>query len=151
MVRDARLASFSEILGLLVQHEVPLAPAVRLAGDASGDAELSKSAGQLGNALASGIQLGTSTTAARSGELPRFLVWLIGAGETKQVLAPFLNQTAEMYRRSAIKRAEWIRFYLPLLMTLVIGGVAVLLYALALWVPLTNLLEEAATSNLMIQ
>ena len=150
MLRDARVASFSEILALLVDHDVPLGQAVTLAADASGDPRMAASAHKIAAEIERGVHLGKSLTDSQQvGDLPPFFLWLIGTGHRKELLVPLLEQSAEMYRRRALRRSDWIRFYLPLLMTLVIGGVTVLLYALALFVPLTDLLQDAATNNLM--
>ena len=37
MIHNFRAANFAELLGLLIEHQLPLDESVRLAGDASGD------------------------------------------------------------------------------------------------------------------
>lgn len=146
MLRDARVAAFSEILALLVDHDVPLAEAVPLAADASGDKALARSAHKIAEQLERGTVASVIASEVES-DLPAFFLWLIDTGHRKELLVPVLEQTAEMYRRRALRRSDWLRFYLPVLMTLVVGGTAVLLYALALFVPLAELLHEAAIDN----
>ena len=51
-----------------------------------------------------------------------------------------------MYRRRAIARADWLRWRLPLMLTIAIGGTATLVYALLLFVPWISLLKELTHS-----
>ena len=144
MLRDARVATFSEIMALLLDHDVPLSEALPLAAEASGDPGLARSARPLADQLAQGV---TALTLPAENELPPFFVWLLGTGHRKELLVPLLEQSAEMYRRRALRRSDWIRLYVPVLMTLVIAGAAVLLFALSMFVPLTDLLYEIATDD----
>jgi type II secretory pathway component PulF len=146
--RDARIASFSEILGLLVEHDVPLPQAVLLAADATADKRLSDAARQLAEQLERGAV--SVEGALSNGQLPPFFVWLTSISSRKELLVPLLEQSAEMYRRRALQRADWLRVYIPIFMTLAIGGVIVFIYALSLFMPLTDLLYDASMDNLML-
>ena len=53
-----------------------------------------------------------------------------------------LRQNADMYRRRAVARAEWLRWRLPVILTLAIGGTITLVYALSLFIPWVALLKE---------
>lgn len=143
MLRDARLASFSETLSLLVRHDVPLAEAMPLAAEATGDRSISQAAEQFSGQLRQGASPSALIGSSPQG-LPQFLVWLIATGHRRETLASLLEHAAETYRRHSLRRADWLRFYLPALATAVIGGVTVLLYTLTLFVPLTDLLKYLA-------
>src|SRR5205085_1317051 len=58
LIRSARLSAFTDLLAILVDHEVPLTDAFRLAGDASSDPVMAASAKQIHHELTSGHTLG---------------------------------------------------------------------------------------------
>ena len=63
------------------------------------------------------------------------LGWLIRDHRHHGNLHASLQNTAHMYRRRAMALAEWLSIYLPVLMTIIIGGTATVLYALAMLGP----------------
>jgi general secretion pathway protein F len=159
MFDDGRLAVFCELLALLVERATPLPEALCLAADATGNAPLSQAAAKLAEQLRAAQRPGESDPsvdprplAARSAlgpaGLPPFLLWLIGAGARQQTLVSFLQHTAEMYRRRALRRSDWLRVYLPMLLTVFIGGVVTLLFSLSLFVPLTELLIQVSRDGI---
>lgn len=150
MLRNARLASFSEVLTVLIGHDVPLGDALTLAGDASGDPQLARSARSLAGQIERGGHTGLQPDALTDDRnLPSLFQWLARTGHGTSLLVPLLKQSADNYRRHALRDADWIRFYLPLLLTAVIGGVVVLCYALALFLPVTQMLQDAASPDFM--
>lgn len=150
MIRNARLASLSGILAVLIDHDVPLGEALALAGNASGDRRLAESARRLAGQIEQGCQAGLPSGEPSEGKaLPSLFRWLAQTGHRKELLVPLLKQSAENHRRRALRDADWIRFYLPLLLTAAIGGVVVLCYGLALFVPVTQLLRDAASVHFM--
>ena len=64
---------------------------------------------------------------------------MIGASTDRDGLAASLNQLDELYRRRAQFQADWFRMALPVVVTMAVGGGAVLLYGLALFLPLTEI------------
>jgi type II secretory pathway component PulF len=69
---------------------------------------------------------------------------MLTAGRRQGNLAPALRHAAGTYRRKAEARAALLRSALPTVLLLAIGAVAVLLYALMLFLPLTSLWDELA-------
>jgi type II secretory pathway component PulF len=137
MLKLSRTAAFTEVLALLVENRVPLPEAVVLAAESCGDRRLIASARWMSAALTRGEP---AAEAAR--DLPPLLRWLMGAVELQGILPSALRHAAESYRCRAEHQADMTRVLLPALLTLVVGGGAVLLYALSLFVPYTSMLRE---------
>jgi type II secretory pathway component PulF len=137
-LRDGRMAAFAEILALLVQQRVPLQQAIVLAGDASGDRALAEASRQ----IAEGLQRGE--VPARRADLPRLfpplLGWLLVTGRQQPQLREALSRAAARYREHAARSATWTAVYLPIILTVVLGGAATLLVALVTLVPFWRLL-----------
>ena len=137
MMRGFEAASFADLLALLVEHRVPYPEALMLAGDASGNPALARSSRE----LAAGIERGVSPGEALKGPtaFPPLLRWLLATGPQQGDLVAALKQMAGRYRGQARHQADKIRVFLPTLLLLGLGSTATLLYALALFVPLTTL------------
>lgn len=146
MTRSFRSANFAELLALLIDHQVPLDEAVRLAGEASGDRDFRASADR----FADSIRRGDGPEAGRPiepGAFPPLLAWMLTAGHRQGDLPAALGQLALTYRRRATSRAEILRLVLPFLCMLVLGVGAVMSYALLLFVPLAKLWTEMAQAT----
>ena len=131
------MATFSEVLALLIEHEVPLDEAVILSGEASGDALLSEAAAAMAQRLRGG-QRGAELPPA----FPPLLAWMITSGTRREQLAKSLRQSADSYRRRARSMGNWLTIYLPMLLSAGIGGVIALLYVLLVMAPFYNLLFQ---------
>jgi type II secretory pathway component PulF len=139
-MRDGRMATFAELLRLMNDHQVPMPEAVVLAADASGDRVLSQGARRIAERLESGAVL-----RARSelpDEFPPLLGWSIVSGAGQTGLSRALAASAEMYRQRAAQAARWAAVYLPIVLTVVIGGSAVLFHGLLVFWPFTRLLYQ---------
>jgi type II secretory pathway component PulF len=68
-------------------------------------------------------------------------MWLMVTAQQHTALLPGLKHAAETYHRRAQHQAELARVFLPVVLTLVLGGTVVLLYGLTLFVPYTTLLR----------
>ena len=138
-------ANFAELLALLVEHEVPLHEAITLASDVAGERRL----GGSGRALAAVIESGGDPARALS-ELPSsqrpppLLGWLITTRRPPAALVESLHRLSLMYRRRSQRLSELISVLLPSVLLVVIGGSAVLLYALTLFDPLATLMRNLA-------
>jgi type II secretory pathway component PulF len=124
MQRASRYASLAELLSLLVINDVPLPDAVRLASAALGSRRISEG----GAALADRLGRGEPVHDAPPG-FPPLLAWMIAAGYSKDHLVRSLSRTAEVYRDEVTRRSQWLAVYAPLMLTIVVAGSAVLLYA----------------------
>jgi general secretion pathway protein F len=132
-----RIATFADLLALLVEHDVALHDAVLLAGEASGDPRLERAASRLAEGLRRGEPLDLRRFEVR---LPPVLQWLIGSGQSGGALLRALRRAADMYRRHAERYALSARIFLPVLLLLAIGGTATLTYALVVLVPWYSIL-----------
>jgi type II secretory pathway component PulF len=112
-----------------------------LAADASGSPNLISFARRLASDLERGEPL--AGTLKHSG-LPPLLRWFLSAGERQGNLAASLRGAAGDYRQRALERADWIGIFVPLMMTVGLGGTVALAYALSIFAPWIMTLEEMA-------
>ena len=140
--RCFRVATFTDVLSLLVENRVPLPEAMRLASEAVGDPRLTRFADAWSAGLTRG-QPPDSTQAEAAGLFP-LLSWIMVAGQGQLALAPALHRTAEMYYRRGTSQAEAARVFLPVLLTLGVAGTATLAAGLLLLGPWYWFLFELA-------
>ena len=144
MIRNFRASNFATLLALLIEHRLSLADSVQLAGAASGDRSFRSST----EAFARSIRSGDGTSGGSPDSVkcfPPLLAWSLTTGRGQSELAPALRHLAESYRKKAESRALVLRSALPTALLLAIGVVAVVLYALLLFIPLTTLWDELAS------
>ena len=139
LLRAARIAALSELLAVLVEHEVPLPEAFRLAGAASSDPLSARNADAVADDLARGVPLADALTGR--GLVPEWVAWMTGAGARRGTLGPALRQVAVVYRRQVEARSTLLRSVLPPLLVLGTAGVLVGVFVVALMLPLIKLLE----------
>jgi hypothetical protein len=71
------------------------------------------------------------------------LAWALVSGEvSRSTLEGVLTTSARMYRRQAERGIQWASIYLPIVLTVALGGTAVLAYALATVLPLVQLINK---------
>jgi type II secretory pathway component PulF len=139
LVRAMRLAAFTELLAILVDHAVPLPEAFRLAGQASSDPLLAAAARHVEEDLAQGQPLGEALRRRRL--VPELIAWMTGVGEQRGSLGKTLHQVADIYRRQAELRAGLLRSVLPPFLVIATAGVLIGFFVLAIMLPLVKLLE----------
>jgi general secretion pathway protein F len=139
MLRSHRIATFAEVLALLVENRVPLDEGLLLAAEAAGDRRMLRVAGEMAAALRRGQPLGQR--AGPNGAFPPMLGWLMATGQSRGALGPALRHAADNYQRRARRKADVARVFLPVLLAAVLGGTTVLLYALLLFVPWIGMLN----------
>jgi general secretion pathway protein F len=140
VMADWRASNFAGWLALLLDHGVPLAESLELAGAASGDARLRDAAQAMAERARRG-QTPHESFRDQSG-LPPLVQWLLVTGERQGALASAVKHAAATYRRRAQERAETVRVVIPPLLLLGIGGGSALLYVLTLYLPWTSLLHN---------
>lgn len=138
VLRYGRMATFVESLRLMHEHRVPLGEAIVLAADATGDGALRQAASDVARRLERGERLERVEDLPRG--IPPLLAWSIVSAAGQSSLAGVLAMSAQVYREQATRAARWITLYLPLVLTLVVGGSAVFVQALAVFWPMTRLL-----------
>jgi type II secretory pathway component PulF len=139
LVRAARLASFAELLAILVDYGLPLPRAFQLAGAASSDPFLAAGARRAEKELTAGQPLSPALRAHLM--VPELVAWMTAVGERRGELGQALHQVAELYRRQVERRAALLRNVLPPFLIIGTAGVVVGLFVVALILPLVKLLE----------
>jgi len=140
MVRTSRLATFTEILAMLVENGVPLERSLVLAAEATGSDRTIRSARAIAQRLEQGEPLERRQLDASA--IPPLLGWTIVSGARHQRLMGALRHAAETYRRRARHSAEMAQIFLPVLFTVFIGGTAVAISAFGLFIPYCTMLQE---------
>ncbi|MBM4071972.1 MAG: type II secretion system F family protein [Planctomycetes bacterium] len=139
LLRSARLAAFTDLLGILVDHQVPLPEALRLASQAVGDPLLRDAAGQAVADLGGGVTLGQ--TARARALVPDLVAWLIGLGEQRGSLGASLHQAAQMFRHRVEMRAVMLRNVVPPFVVIMTAGLLVTVFVFAVALPMFKLIE----------
>lgn len=138
MLRSFRTATFTEVLALLVENRVPLPEGIMLAAEAAGDQKMWQTARQIADRLQRGQTLPGG--GGRGGGFPPLLTWLIQSTQHRAALLPALEHASKIYRQRALRQAEFARVFLPILLSIAIGGTVTLFYALLVFVPWLSLL-----------
>jgi type II secretory pathway component PulF len=141
VIYSGRLAVLTETLAALIEHGVPLAESLRLAGDACGDRRLGDAVRQLADRLEAGQR------PSEGGPLPgisRLLGLILAYGTSSDQLAATLRRMSQAYRQDAVWMSRWVAVYLPLNLTVLIGGTATIAYAFSVIWPFANILWELA-------
>jgi len=128
------------VLGLLLEHKIPLPEALRLTARTTESPPLAESLDQVANGIQQGRSLVAEVHVAQ--RLPSLLAQLLRAGAADSDLTAALNQAAEIYRRRALRRVEWLRATLTPALTIFLGGTVTLAYALCFVLPLTWFYKE---------
>jgi type IV pilus assembly protein PilC len=139
LIRAARLAAFTELLAILIDHETPLPEAFRLAGEASSDPVMAGTARQVHEGLNQGHSLGDVLRGR--GLVPEWVSWMTGLGERRGTLGKTLHLIAEMYRRQVEMRAALLRSILPPFLIIATAGVFAIFFVVAMMLPMIKLLE----------
>lgn len=144
MFHAGRMAGFADVLALLVEHRVPMPEAILLAADASGDRALAAGCRELAERMRRGEHAGGA--AVLPGGVPPLLCWLVTASSHSGELSAVLRRLAETYRSRAEEWADWLTMYLPLWLTVSVGGTAVLIYGLVVFAPWCHVLTRLGSS-----
>jgi type II secretory pathway component PulF len=139
LIRSARMSAFAELLAVLVDFELPLPEAFRLAGLASSDPLMKHEAAAIHARLSEGARLGEVLRGR--GLLPEWVAWMAAAGEQRGALSATLHQIAAIYRRQVDSRAALLRTVLPAFMIIVTAGLLTATFAFSVMLPMVKLLE----------
>jgi type II secretory pathway component PulF len=139
MIRAARLAAFTDLLALLVDHEMPLPEAFLLAGQASSDPLMAAASGEVHGELTEGIPLGRVLRGR--GLIPEWVAWMTSHGEQRGTLAATLRQIADTYRRQVDVRVAMLRSALPPMVIILTAGLFAVLFVFVLMLPMFRVLE----------
>lgn len=128
------------ILGLLIEHHIPLPEALQLTARTTESPVLAESLSRVAGGLQQGRSLAAEVHVAR--DMPSLLAQLLRAGAVDADLVAALKQAAEIYHRRAMRRVDWLRSTLTPVLTVFLGGFVTLGYALSFAVPLAAFYHE---------
>lgn len=148
--RWGQAATLADLLRLLVERGLPLDRALTMAADATDDARIRTAARELAGQIERGGFRKLSSdvsdvTAAR--DFPLLLRLALRHADDRRLLAGSLEQAATIYRDRAIRSAQWYAEYLPIVLTLAIGGTLTVSFALLVFWPYASMLREVSTSG----
>lgn len=132
-----RCARFASMLGDLLHSGVAFPEALRIAGDGCGDARLQAGAAQIASAMMDGTLPENADSAS---QFPPFLRWALWHAEETTGRIEALRIASRMYRETAERRSARFRAVAPVAVLVFVGGTVTLLYSLALFVPMVQLL-----------
>ncbi len=139
VARWTALAEFAHLLGLLVDGEVPLPEALRLAGEAGRDPQMARAAGRVAAEVDGGRTLADALLVARA--FPPGLVGALAWAEEHRALPETLELIGDLFEARARSQSSFVGTFLgTLTFFLVVGGVG--FGAAALLVPMITLINK---------
>lgn len=132
------LTQFSELLAALVEQGLPLDQGLKAAADLTGSPRLRQSAIEQVEKLKAGELPGSS----RRRGIPPYLLWILGTAGSQEQLVQTLRGTADLFRRRALRQAYVLKYLIPAVLTIVIGGTTAAAYTLIIYQPIASLLLE---------
>jgi type II secretory pathway component PulF len=146
--RWSETATFAEILRLLVERGLPLDQALRLAADTTNDPRLRSAAGMLAARIEQGgTARAVDKEATHDSDFPMLIRLALHHAGDRALLAGGLRHAATMYRERAVHAAEWYAEYLPMLLTVAIGGTITIGFTLMVLWPYAATLHELSGWN----
>jgi type II secretory pathway component PulF len=160
---------FAELLYLLVERGLPLDQSLRLAGEAAGDHRLRAAALGMARAVHSGqvvkqrmqdagyegqgfdssslLPPSRILDSARAPDVPLLIRLALQHAGDRPLLLAGLRQAAAMYHERTVRAADWYTEYLPILLTIVIGGTFTIGFTLFVLWPYASMLYEMSEWN----
>lgn len=139
-----RCSRFAASLAALLEKNTPFPEACVMAGNLSGDAALLAGAKSLAEAAPDGSLPTEGVFPA--GRFPQFLRWSLWHADESIGRVPALKIASQLYHDAAERDMQRQRTLLPIIALVLLGGTITLLYGLALFVPVVELLHTLAGS-----
>lgn len=139
---EERTANFSDALATLLETGAPLPEALRLAADNWNDASMRERTRLLAATFDQGQAINESSLVVD--RFPPLLRWALVGSEPITARDRALKTASKIYRQSATRRRRRLQVIVPMVIGLALGGTAALLYGLALFVPVVEMLGELA-------
>ena len=143
VVREQRSARFATSLAGFLEAEAPLHESLRMAAVVWENEAFEQGTLALSASLERGQFPSNDTPFALA--LPPLLRWAIWHPDDTVGRTRALRMAAGVYREAAQRRVQRLHVTAPIVTCVVIGGGVVLLYALALFVPVAQLLQGLAS------
>ena len=136
VARNCQWAMVFDLMSLLIRHGCVLPEAICLATEATGSKRLMEA----GKQWAEGIERGERDSSPH--ELNPLSRWLLASHLSPEARADSLALSAQRYYSRARRQSIWIQNQLPILATLVLGGIVVAGYAAMLFLPWIGLVRH---------
>jgi len=140
---EERAGKFAESLATLLESGTPLSEALDITAAVWSDKSRIEATRALSARLSQGQPL--SVDSYMADVFPPFLRWALLQSEESAGRVSNLRLAADVYQQTAQRRLERIRVVAPVVAAVVIGGSAVLLYGLTLFLPVVGLLRGLAS------
>jgi general secretion pathway protein F len=140
IVRDSQSAGFCQLLAILVDREVPLPVSLELASTATGNRRLADECRRIAADLRRGVPFGEALQTAVA--LPAFTRWMLASGNDQGGLAAVMATLSDIYRRRSDSQRQLFSLSAPLILTVVIGGTAVAVYCVMVFLPMRDLFMQ---------
>lgn len=129
LMRCGQIATFSDLLALLVEQRVPLGEALTLSAKATGAKDIIQDAEQLCARIERGDASAWESESADSEKgLPPLLLWTLAGQQSNSRLTSQLSRLAQTYHRRAEELAHWLRTVFPAIATAVVAGSVTVIY-----------------------
>jgi type II secretory pathway component PulF len=148
--RWSEAAGFAEMLRLLVERGLPLDRSLRLAGESTADSRIRRAALGLADDVQSGAaasHVNESALTAKQSDFPILIRLALRHTNDRGLLVSSLRQAATMYHERAIRAAEWYAEYLPVLLTVFVGGTITAGFTLFVLWPYASTLHQLSGWN----
>jgi general secretion pathway protein F len=146
LLSDYETANFCELLALLLEHHVAYPRALVLAAEPTGDPRLIAAMHQIAAAVTRGEPVKPAVAAADRRAILPMLRWVLASGQDQGSLVAGLRHLTDLYRKRAAYQAEKLYIFLPIVLLIAIGAGATLIYGLALFIPVIEMLRELAST-----
>jgi type II secretory pathway component PulF len=138
LLRWSHLAQFSRLMGLLLEQQVPLPDALRLAAGGLRDANLSRACRGAADDVERGRSLDESLSSHR--QFPASLIPVVQWGQQANALAEAFRAAAELFEgRARLHHAPLYALLTIWFLVIVTVNIVVLMFAIAMLVPLSHI------------
>jgi type II secretory pathway component PulF len=140
-----RCACFAESLASLEERNVPLDRALALSAGVCGERSLAEGVRSLAAMVSSGSSVNIDSAEAH--HFPPFMRWALFQSEPTVARKRALRMAAALYRESSSNSMRRARIIAPIIGLVLLGGSVTLMYGLALFVPVTQMLKAVASAR----
>lgn len=142
-MRQERCAHFAESVAALEENKVPLEKALAQSARVCGDPELADGARSVATALSNSSTKGVDSPDV--GRFPPFMRWALFHSDATVGRARALHMAAALYRDASNQSMRRAKVVAPIIGLVFLGGTVTLLYGLALFVPVVQMLKAVAS------
>jgi type II secretory pathway component PulF len=139
-------AECAELMLMMVENGVPLDQALHFMGEASQDRRIQRVAQQIaGNARhGSALVMGTDGSVSELNALPLLIRLALQHAANRPIFTSILRQASALYRDRALRAAESYIEFIPIVLTVAVGGSLTFAFALMVLWPYASALHEVA-------